>query len=105
MCPSVGDVDADPLVGLLGGRAELEGRRYPMALFADGSTLEGPERFMLNRYVPPPARAALPGARRMNGPTRQRHDSSSNSPNGSACRPDRRTRSMTSSSLAPAPPG
>jgi thioredoxin reductase (NADPH) len=45
------DVDADPLVGLLGGRAVLEGRRYPMALFADGSLLEGPERFMLNRYV------------------------------------------------------
>ncbi len=45
------DVDADPLVGLLGGRAELEGRRYPMALFADGSTLDGPERFMLSRYV------------------------------------------------------
>jgi thioredoxin reductase (NADPH) len=45
------DIDADPLVGLLQGRTELEGRRYPMALFADGSTLEGPERFMLNRYV------------------------------------------------------
>ncbi len=45
------DVDADPLVGLLSGRAELEGRRYPMALFADGSSLEGPERFMLSRYV------------------------------------------------------
>jgi len=45
------DVDADPLVGLLGGRAKLEGRRYPMALFADGSSLEGPERFMLTRYV------------------------------------------------------
>jgi len=45
------DIDADPLVGLLSGRAELEARRYPMALFADGSTLEGPERFMLNRYV------------------------------------------------------
>ena len=45
------DVDTDPLVGLLKGRAELEGRRYPMALFADGSTLEAPERFMPNRYV------------------------------------------------------
>ena len=45
------DVDTDPLVGLLEGRARLEGRRYPMALFADGSILEGPERFMLNRYV------------------------------------------------------
>lgn len=45
------DVDSDPLVGLLRGRARLEGRRYPMALFADGSVLEGPERFMLTRYV------------------------------------------------------
>lgn len=45
------DVDSDPLVRLLGGRARLEGRRYPMALFADGSVLEGPERFMLTRYV------------------------------------------------------
>jgi thioredoxin reductase (NADPH) len=45
------DVDADPLVGLLGGRAKLDGRRYPLALFADGSILEGPERFMLTRYV------------------------------------------------------
>jgi thioredoxin reductase (NADPH) len=45
------DVDDDPLVELFGSRAELEGRRYPMALFADGSTLEAPERFMLSRYV------------------------------------------------------
>jgi thioredoxin reductase (NADPH) len=45
------DVDSDPLVGLLRGRARLEGRRYPMALCADGSILEGPERFMLTRYV------------------------------------------------------
>ena len=45
------DVDGDPLVQLLKGRAELEDRRYPMALFADGSILEGPERFMLTRYV------------------------------------------------------
>ena len=45
------DVDCDPLVELLRGRAELEGRRYPLALFADGSILEGPERFMLTRYV------------------------------------------------------
>ena len=45
------DIDTDPLVGLLKGRTELEGRRYPMALFADGSTLEAPERFMTNRYV------------------------------------------------------
>jgi thioredoxin reductase (NADPH) len=45
------DVDSDPLVELLRGRAELEDRRYPLALFADGSILEGPERFMLTRYV------------------------------------------------------
>src|SRR5690242_8728372 len=45
------DVDGDPLVELLGGRAGLGGRRYPMALFEDGSTLEGPERFMRSRYV------------------------------------------------------
>jgi thioredoxin reductase (NADPH) len=45
------DIDSDPLVGLLKGRAQLEGRRYPMALFEDGSTLEAPERFMPNRYV------------------------------------------------------
>jgi thioredoxin reductase (NADPH) len=45
------DVDSDPLVGLLGGRVRLEGRRYPMALFSDGSVLEGPGRFMLTRYV------------------------------------------------------
>jgi thioredoxin reductase (NADPH) len=54
------DVDADPLVGLLSGRAELEGRRYPMALFADGSLLEGPERFMLNRYVSHSATGSSP---------------------------------------------
>ena len=45
------DVDSDPLVELLKGRAQLEDRRYPLALFADGSILEGPERFMLTRYV------------------------------------------------------
>ena len=45
------DVDRDPLVQLLKGRAGLEDRRYPMALFADGSILEGPERFMVTRYV------------------------------------------------------
>jgi len=45
------DVENDALVNLLKGRAELEGRRYPLALFPDGSILEGPERFMLTRYV------------------------------------------------------
>jgi thioredoxin reductase (NADPH) len=45
------DVENDPLVDLLNGRAELEGRRYPLALFADGSILEGPERYMLTRHV------------------------------------------------------
>ena len=45
--------DSDPLVQLLRGRAGLADRRYPLALFADGSILEGPERFMLTRYVEP----------------------------------------------------
>ena len=54
------DVDNDPLVELLRGRAELEGRRYPLALFADGSLLEGPERFMLTRYVSHTPRADSP---------------------------------------------
>ena len=86
------DVDSDPLVELLRGRAELEGRRYPMALFADGSILEGPERFMLTRYVShtPTGTPLLRCPRRTNGPTPKRRDSSSNSPNGSAYRPDRR---------------
>jgi thioredoxin reductase (NADPH) len=54
------DVDNDPLVELLGGRAKLGGRRYPLALFADGSILEGPERFMLTRYVSHTPRADSP---------------------------------------------
>ncbi len=45
------DVEHDPLVGLLQGVPHLEDRRYPLALFSDGSTLEGPERFMRTRYV------------------------------------------------------
>jgi thioredoxin reductase len=45
------DVESDPLVRLLQADARLTGRRYPLALFGDGSILEGPERFMLTRYV------------------------------------------------------
>src|SRR4249919_1515620 len=45
------DVEHDPLVDLLGGGPRLADRRYPLALFADGSMLEGPERFMRTRYV------------------------------------------------------
>ncbi len=45
------DVEHDPLVELVRGHAQLTGRRYPSVLFADGSILEGPERFMRTRYV------------------------------------------------------
>ena len=45
------DVEHDPLVHLLGGGPGLADRRYPLVLFADGSILEGPERFMRTRYV------------------------------------------------------
>jgi thioredoxin reductase (NADPH) len=45
------DVEHDPLVGLLEGVPRLADRRYPVVLFADGSILEGPERFMRTRYV------------------------------------------------------
>ena len=54
------DVDADPLVGLLSGRAELEGRRYPMALFADGSILEGPSGSCSTATSATPPRACSP---------------------------------------------
>jgi thioredoxin reductase (NADPH) len=45
------DVEHDPLVHLVGGGPGLADRRYPLVLFADGSTLDGPERFMRTRYV------------------------------------------------------
>lgn len=45
------DVEHDPLVHLLGDGPRLADRRYPLALFADGSMLEGPERFMRTRYI------------------------------------------------------
>jgi thioredoxin reductase (NADPH) len=45
------DVEHDPLVDLLEGVPRLADRRYPLVLFADGSILEGPERFMRTRYV------------------------------------------------------
>ena len=86
------DVDSDPLVELLRGRAELEGRRYPLALFADGSILEGPERFMLTRYVShtPAGTILLRCLQRTNGPTPKPPDSSSNSLNAWGYRLDRR---------------
>ena len=45
------DVEDDPLIDLLEGIPRLADRRYPLALFADGSLLEGPERFMRTRYI------------------------------------------------------
>jgi thioredoxin reductase (NADPH) len=45
------DVETDPLVRLLQAGGELSGRRYPLVVFADGSVLEAPERFMRRRYV------------------------------------------------------
>lgn len=45
------DVESDPLGKLARDQALLAERRYPLALFADGSILEGPERFMLSRYI------------------------------------------------------
>jgi thioredoxin reductase (NADPH) len=53
------DVEHDPLVGLLDGVGRLAECRYPLVVFADGSMLEGPERFMRTRYV----RATPTGAR------------------------------------------
>jgi thioredoxin reductase (NADPH) len=45
------DIDDDPLVGMLGGTARLEGMRLPLVIFSDGSTLEGPPRYMRTRFV------------------------------------------------------
>ena len=45
------DLDDDPLARLLGGDGALAGHRLPCVLFADGSVLEGPERFMRTRFV------------------------------------------------------
>lgn len=45
------DIDSDPLIGLLGGLDRLAAKRYPLVVFDDGSTLEGPSRFMPRRYV------------------------------------------------------
>lgn len=39
------DLDRDPIAGLLAGEA-LEGMSLPLAVFADGSRLEGPERYV-----------------------------------------------------------
>jgi thioredoxin reductase (NADPH) len=45
------DLDEDPLARLLGVDGILDGRQLPCVLFADGSILEGPERFMRTRFV------------------------------------------------------
>jgi thioredoxin reductase (NADPH) len=45
------DLDDDPLARLLGADGAFDGRRLPCVLFADGSILEGPERFMRTRFV------------------------------------------------------
>jgi thioredoxin reductase (NADPH) len=45
------DLDADPLLRLLGGSNALSEARLPLIVFADGSTLQGPSRYMRNRFV------------------------------------------------------
>jgi thioredoxin reductase (NADPH) len=45
------DVDDDPLMRLLGADGALADVALPCVLFADGSRLEGPERFMRTRFV------------------------------------------------------
>ena len=45
------DLDRDPLLRLLDRPVPLAGGRLPLVVFGDGSTLEGPERFMRTRYV------------------------------------------------------
>jgi thioredoxin reductase (NADPH) len=46
------DADRDPLVGFLGERpSRFEAIRFPLVIFGDGSTLQGPERYMRTRYV------------------------------------------------------
>ena len=46
------DADHDPLVHLLAaGPSRFEAVRFPLVVFADGTTLEGPERYMRTRYV------------------------------------------------------
>ena len=46
------DADHDPLVRFLAdGPSRFEGVRFPLVVFGDGTTLQGPERFMHTRYV------------------------------------------------------
>jgi hypothetical protein len=100
------DVENDPLVQLLQGDAQLTGRRYPLALFADGSILEAPERFMRRRYVrATPTDTPSPYPRRTSAPTPRPPSSSNGSRSGSACPPGRHGRSTTWWSSAPVQPG
>jgi thioredoxin reductase (NADPH) len=46
------DVGRDPLLRFVGAAGEVGDVRFPLVVFADGSTLEGPERFMRTRIVP-----------------------------------------------------
>lgn len=52
------DIDHDPLVSLLSGTRALEGKQFPFVVFADGSTLEGPPRYMRTRFVRATGRGA-----------------------------------------------
>ncbi len=87
------DVESDPLGRSYSGAAQSSKvAATRLALFADGSILEGPERFMLTPLRQPHAGGhdLLPCLPRTNGPMPKPPDSSSNSPNGWAYRPDRR---------------
>jgi thioredoxin reductase (NADPH) len=44
-------VERDPLLRFVGAAGEIGEMRFPFVVFGDGSTLEGPERFMRTRFV------------------------------------------------------
>ena len=54
------DVDDDPLLRVVDGGRAVDGLRFPCVLFADGSILEGPGRFMRTRFVPATQHGAVP---------------------------------------------
>jgi thioredoxin reductase (NADPH) len=54
------DLDDDPLGRLLDPERALRDLRLPCALFPDGSTVEGPERFMRGTFVSAAAHGAAP---------------------------------------------
>ena len=84
------DVDADPLVGCLAAARSWKVAAIRWRCSQTVRPSKGRSGSCSTATSATPPRAALHRWRkRMNGPTRQRHDSSSNSPNGSACRPDR----------------